>query len=106
MCDGVLSQDERRMLLNKRLDLDIAKARLKRAHEAEREATVSFIQILGSLNMLLFGERVHAVVDQSQWYLLVPPCCFIWVRTSTSTQWETTICLMSPSCSASCVSNG
>uniref|UniRef100_H3DQ42 BAR domain-containing protein n=1 Tax=Tetraodon nigroviridis TaxID=99883 RepID=H3DQ42_TETNG len=32
-------QDERRTLLNKRLDLDVAKARLKRAHEAEREAT-------------------------------------------------------------------
>lgn len=46
VCDGVFSQDERRMLLNKRLDLDIARARLKRAHEAEREATVSFIPIL------------------------------------------------------------
>ncbi|TNM95750.1 hypothetical protein fugu_016833 [Takifugu bimaculatus] len=32
-------QDERRMLLNKRLDLDIAKTRLKKAHEAESEAT-------------------------------------------------------------------
>ncbi|XP_029349970.1 endophilin-B1-like [Echeneis naucrates] len=30
-------QDERRMLLNRRLDLDIAKARLKKAHEAQRE---------------------------------------------------------------------
>ncbi|XP_040917375.1 endophilin-B1-like [Toxotes jaculatrix] len=30
-------QDERRMLLNKRLDLDIAKTRLKKAHEADRE---------------------------------------------------------------------
>ncbi|KAM3870952.1 endophilin-B1-like [Diretmus argenteus] len=31
-------QDERRMLVNKRLDLDIAKTRLRRAHEAEAEA--------------------------------------------------------------------
>ncbi|XP_062296829.1 endophilin-B1-like [Scomber scombrus] len=31
-------QDERRMLLNKRLDLDVAKTRLRRAHEAERES--------------------------------------------------------------------
>ncbi|XP_018519126.1 endophilin-B1 [Lates calcarifer] len=31
-------QDERRMLLNKRLDLDIAKTRLRKAHEADREA--------------------------------------------------------------------
>ncbi|XP_058471111.1 endophilin-B1-like isoform X2 [Solea solea] len=30
-------QDERRMLLNRRLDLDIAKSRLRKAHEAERE---------------------------------------------------------------------
>ncbi|XP_042356916.1 endophilin-B1-like [Plectropomus leopardus] len=30
-------QDERRMLVNKRLDLDIAKNRLKKAHEADRE---------------------------------------------------------------------
>ncbi|XP_039993028.1 endophilin-B1-like isoform X2 [Xiphias gladius] len=30
-------QDERRMLLNKRLDLDIAKTRLRKAHEADRE---------------------------------------------------------------------
>uniref|UniRef100_A0A665WU05 BAR domain-containing protein n=1 Tax=Echeneis naucrates TaxID=173247 RepID=A0A665WU05_ECHNA len=34
-------QDERRMLLNRRLDLDIAKARLKKAHEAQREDRVS-----------------------------------------------------------------
>lgn len=45
VCDGVFLQDERKMLLNKRLDLDICKARLKRAHEAEREASVSFTQI-------------------------------------------------------------
>ncbi|XP_062252443.1 endophilin-B1-like [Platichthys flesus] len=31
-------QDERRMLLNKRLDLDIAKSRLKKAHEADQES--------------------------------------------------------------------
>ncbi|XP_026147843.1 endophilin-B1-like [Mastacembelus armatus] len=31
-------QDERRMLLNKRLDVDIAKTRLRKAHEADREA--------------------------------------------------------------------
>ncbi|XP_078145758.1 uncharacterized protein LOC139921980 [Centroberyx gerrardi] len=31
-------QDERRMLLNKRLDLDIAKTRLRKAHEADAEA--------------------------------------------------------------------
>nr|XP_020472307.1 endophilin-B1-like [Monopterus albus] len=31
-------QDERRTLLNKRLDLDIAKTRLRKAHEADREA--------------------------------------------------------------------
>ncbi|KAM4625274.1 endophilin-B1-like [Polymixia lowei] len=31
-------QDERRMLMNKRLDLDIAKTRLRKAHEAEAEA--------------------------------------------------------------------
>uniref|UniRef100_A0A3B4YT23 Endophilin-B1-like n=1 Tax=Seriola lalandi dorsalis TaxID=1841481 RepID=A0A3B4YT23_SERLL len=31
-------QDERRMLVNKRLDLDIAKTRLRKAHEADREA--------------------------------------------------------------------
>ncbi|XP_070698532.1 endophilin-B1-like [Pempheris klunzingeri] len=31
-------QDERRMLVNKRLDLDIATSRLKKAHEADREA--------------------------------------------------------------------
>ncbi|KAJ3613478.1 hypothetical protein NHX12_019727 [Muraenolepis orangiensis] len=31
-------QDERRMLVNKRLDLDIAKTRLRKAHEAEAEA--------------------------------------------------------------------
>ncbi|KAM9341536.1 endophilin-B1-like [Symphorus nematophorus] len=31
-------QDERRMLLNKRLDLDIANTRLRKAHEADREA--------------------------------------------------------------------
>uniref|UniRef100_A0A3B4UF84 Endophilin-B1-like n=1 Tax=Seriola dumerili TaxID=41447 RepID=A0A3B4UF84_SERDU len=34
-------QDERRMLVNKRLDLDIAKTRLRKAHEADREARVS-----------------------------------------------------------------
>ncbi|XP_077477275.1 endophilin-B1-like [Stigmatopora argus] len=31
-------QEERRMLLNKRLDLDVAKTRLRRAHEAEQES--------------------------------------------------------------------
>ncbi|KAM8737429.1 endophilin-B1-like [Acanthopagrus schlegelii] len=31
-------QDERRMLVNKRLDLDIAIARVRKAHEADREA--------------------------------------------------------------------
>ncbi|KAK7904071.1 hypothetical protein WMY93_016678 [Mugilogobius chulae] len=31
-------QDERRALTNKRLDLDIAKTRLRKAHEADREA--------------------------------------------------------------------
>ncbi|XP_070776841.1 endophilin-B1-like [Enoplosus armatus] len=31
-------QDERRMLVNKRLDLDIAHTRLRKAHEADREA--------------------------------------------------------------------
>lgn len=31
-------QDERRALINKRLDLDIAKTRLRKAHEADREA--------------------------------------------------------------------
>ncbi|KAM7403387.1 hypothetical protein PAMA_004032 [Pampus argenteus] len=31
-------QNERKMLLNKRLDLDIAKTRLRKAHEAERES--------------------------------------------------------------------
>ncbi|XP_035529213.1 endophilin-B1-like isoform X2 [Morone saxatilis] len=31
-------QDERRMLVNKRLDLDIANTRVRKAHEAEREA--------------------------------------------------------------------
>ncbi|XP_033968154.1 endophilin-B1-like isoform X1 [Pseudochaenichthys georgianus] len=30
-------QDERKMLVNKRLDLDIAKTRLRKAHEADRE---------------------------------------------------------------------
>ena len=69
------------MLLNKRLDLDITKARLKRAHEAEREATVSFIQIFRPLNVSLFGEIARALLDP-QWDLLLPPC-FIWVRTST-----------------------
>lgn len=34
-------QDERRMLLNKRLDLDIAHSRLRKAHEADQEARVS-----------------------------------------------------------------
>lgn len=34
-------QDERRMLLNKRLDLDIAHSRLRKAHEADTEARVS-----------------------------------------------------------------
>uniref|UniRef100_A0A3Q2EE10 Endophilin-B1-like n=1 Tax=Cyprinodon variegatus TaxID=28743 RepID=A0A3Q2EE10_CYPVA len=34
-------QSERKMLLNKRLDLDIAKTRLRKAHEADREARVS-----------------------------------------------------------------
>nr|XP_057946907.1 endophilin-B1-like isoform X2 [Doryrhamphus excisus] len=33
-------QEECRMLLNKRLDLDIAKSRLTRAHEAEEESTI------------------------------------------------------------------
>ncbi|XP_061699717.1 endophilin-B1-like [Syngnathoides biaculeatus] len=37
-CEYRTMQDERRMLLNKRLDLDVAKGRLKRAHEAERES--------------------------------------------------------------------
>ncbi|XP_008278334.1 endophilin-B1-like [Stegastes partitus] len=31
-------QDERKMLVNKRLDLDIAKTRVRKAHEAEQEA--------------------------------------------------------------------
>lgn len=31
-------QNERKMLVNKRLDLDIAKSRVKKAHEADREA--------------------------------------------------------------------
>lgn len=30
------------MLLNKRLDLDIAKTRLRKAHEAEQESRVSY----------------------------------------------------------------
>ncbi|XP_054652403.1 endophilin-B1-like isoform X2 [Dunckerocampus dactyliophorus] len=37
-CEYKAIQDERRMLLNKRLDLDIAKSRLRRAHEAEQES--------------------------------------------------------------------
>ncbi|XP_061651435.1 endophilin-B1-like isoform X1 [Phyllopteryx taeniolatus] len=37
-CEYRTMQEERRMLLNKRLDLDIAKSRLRRAHEAERES--------------------------------------------------------------------
>lgn len=35
-------QDERRMLLNKRLDLDIANTRLRKAHDADQEARVSY----------------------------------------------------------------
>uniref|UniRef100_A0A3P9LDT2 BAR domain-containing protein n=1 Tax=Oryzias latipes TaxID=8090 RepID=A0A3P9LDT2_ORYLA len=35
-------QNERKMLVNKRLDLDIAKSRLMKAHQADREARVSF----------------------------------------------------------------
>uniref|UniRef100_A0AAQ5XXH1 BAR domain-containing protein n=1 Tax=Amphiprion ocellaris TaxID=80972 RepID=A0AAQ5XXH1_AMPOC len=39
-------QDERKMLVNKRLDLDIAKTRLRKAHEADREARVSYFKYL------------------------------------------------------------
>uniref|UniRef100_A0A3Q3NQA4 Endophilin-B1-like n=1 Tax=Labrus bergylta TaxID=56723 RepID=A0A3Q3NQA4_9LABR len=35
-------QTERRMLVNKRLDLDIANTRLRKAHEADREARVKY----------------------------------------------------------------
>uniref|UniRef100_A0A3B4FGB3 Endophilin-B1-like n=1 Tax=Pundamilia nyererei TaxID=303518 RepID=A0A3B4FGB3_9CICH len=35
-------QNEHKMLVNKRLDLDITKARLRKAHEAEQEARVSY----------------------------------------------------------------
>uniref|UniRef100_A0A3B3X3J6 BAR domain-containing protein n=1 Tax=Poecilia mexicana TaxID=48701 RepID=A0A3B3X3J6_9TELE len=33
-------QNERKMLVNKRLDLDVAKTRLRKAHEADREARI------------------------------------------------------------------
>uniref|UniRef100_A0A3P9LE09 BAR domain-containing protein n=1 Tax=Oryzias latipes TaxID=8090 RepID=A0A3P9LE09_ORYLA len=39
-------QNERKMLVNKRLDLDIAKSRLMKAHQADREARVIVILIL------------------------------------------------------------
>lgn len=38
-------QNERKLLVNKRLDLDIAKTRLRKAHEADREARVSINKI-------------------------------------------------------------
>ncbi|XP_051941549.1 endophilin-B1-like [Hippocampus zosterae] len=38
VCEYKIMQEERRMLLSKRLDLDVAKSRLRRAHEAERES--------------------------------------------------------------------
>lgn len=34
------------MLVNKRLDLDIAKSRLRKAHEADRETRVSCVQMI------------------------------------------------------------
>lgn len=37
-------QDERRALLNKRLDLDIAHSRLRKAREADQEARVSVLK--------------------------------------------------------------
>uniref|UniRef100_A0A3P9P5M6 Endophilin-B1-like n=1 Tax=Poecilia reticulata TaxID=8081 RepID=A0A3P9P5M6_POERE len=36
-------QNERKMLVNKRLDLDVAKTRLRKAHEADREARVNIV---------------------------------------------------------------
>uniref|UniRef100_A0A673CDK4 BAR domain-containing protein n=1 Tax=Sphaeramia orbicularis TaxID=375764 RepID=A0A673CDK4_9TELE len=41
-------QDERKTLVNKRLDLDIAKSRLRKAHEADRESRVTSYVLNGS----------------------------------------------------------
>ncbi|XP_061750129.1 endophilin-B1-like isoform X1 [Nerophis ophidion] len=39
-CDYKVIQEARRMLLNKRLDLDVAKSRLRRSHLAHQESTI------------------------------------------------------------------
>lgn len=49
-------QRERRVLQNKRLDLDAAKNRLKRARTLEAQATVSFAR---GRNSLYFGLKIR-----------------------------------------------
>lgn len=40
------SQNEHKLLVNKRLDLDVAKNRLRKAHDADREARVRWICVV------------------------------------------------------------
>ena len=105
------------MLVNKRLDLDIAKTRLRKAHEAEAEARVRGPQLLwfhiwaqitpktSSVSIQFVAGICSSVISLSYWlwsvmHLLRP------VRTWTPTRWEMTTFPISPSCSVSSVLNG
>ena len=94
------------MLVNKRLDLDIAKTRLRKAHEAEAEARVRGPQLVWVHIYLIcgchwfFGDISFLLLLLSVMHLLRP------VRTWTQTRWAMTTFPMSPSCSVSSVLNG
>lgn len=60
------------MLLNKRLDLDIAHSRLRKAHEADQEARVSALRAEKKLTITLnvhIHSNVHYRATRDQYYL-------------------------------------
>lgn len=93
------------MLVNKRLDLDIANTRLRKAHEAEREARVSNKVLTFTWPLNTYGYIYHTWTDHILSFHLPAFSC-LFVRTWMQTRWKTTTCLTSPTCSASCVLNG
>ncbi|KAM6960679.1 endophilin-B1-like [Aplochiton taeniatus] len=76
-------QNERRLLLNKRLDLDIAKTRLRKAREADSEAN--------SLNANPLGEEVGAQVSYMFSFLRVK-WLKMWAQEISQAEMELRIC--------------
>uniref|UniRef100_A0A3B3X2Y1 BAR domain-containing protein n=1 Tax=Poecilia mexicana TaxID=48701 RepID=A0A3B3X2Y1_9TELE len=76
-------QNERKMLVNKRLDLDVAKTRLRKAHEADREARVS-CSYSARCRLTCRSVRVFSIISQkSQDGLSKESATHMYVKTKT-----------------------